>query len=124
MSIEHIQTRPIPVAEVDAVDVARKIAQGLVPSAVINRTTLTRGAHTLSDTPTTRQEVEVLDDGSGVYRFMPSRQRLRTLGLLKAGRGKGYHLPHDRSLIVLRGPGSGFQGNIVGVLVHREDTKR
>lgn len=123
MSIEYIQTRPIPVAEVDAVDVARKIAQGLVPSMVANRTTLTRGAHTLSDTPTIKEEVEVFDDGSGVYRLMPSRQRLRALGL-KAGRGMGYHLPHDRSIIVLRGPGSGFQGNIVGVLVHREDTKR
>lgn len=123
MSIEHIQTRPIPIAEGDVVDVARKIAQGLVPSAVVNRTTLTRGAHTLSDTLTTKEEVEVLDDGSGVYRFMPSRQRLRTHGL-KAGRGMSYHLPHDRSVIVLRGPGSGADGNIIGVLVHREGVKR
>lgn len=101
----------------------KKIAEGLVPSVVANRTTLTRGPHTLSDTPTIKEEIEVLDDGSGVYRLMPSRQRLRALGL-KAGRGASYHLPHDREIVALRGPGSGTQGNIVGVLVYREGSKR
>ncbi|MEK7551122.1 MAG: hypothetical protein AAB532_00785 [Patescibacteria group bacterium] len=124
MSIEYIQTRPIPVGESDVVDVAKKIAQGLAPSVVANRAMFQEGkVYKISETPALREEIEVLDDGTAVYRLMPSRQRLRSLGL-RAGRGMAYHLPHDRTVIALRGPGVGANGNIIGVLVHRNGVKR
>ena len=121
MAIERIYTRSLPVATVDVIDVAKKIVDGLTPSVIEDRILLKGGVYKISDSPLIREELEVLDDGSGVYRRIPSRQRLRALGL-NAGKGISYHLPHDKNLIVLRGPGVNPDGNIIGVLVYRNGT--
>ncbi len=122
MPIERIFTRPLPIAAGDAIDIARQIANGLAPSTVQDRVILKEGVHKLSETIVMREELEVLEDGTGVYRRLPSKERMKMVveGGLKV---ISFHMPHDRTLIILRGPGINPDGNIIGVLVYRDDKK-